>query len=93
MLLMDQSWAMLRNCVLQGMVPFISVLKLCLVDSLAMQSGVCVACVRASHAKARCQFAFIIPHVQGTTGLVFILFGHTFGTARLCFWLADDLWL
>jgi hypothetical protein len=69
MLLMDQSWAMLRNCVLQGMVPFISVLKLCLVDSLAMQSGVCAACVRASHAKARCQFAFFIPHMQGTTSL------------------------
>jgi hypothetical protein len=58
-----------------------------------MQSGVCAACVRASHAKARCQFAFFIPHMQGMTGLVFILFGHTFGTARLCFWLADDLWL
>jgi hypothetical protein len=42
---MDQSWAVLSNCVLQGMVPFISVLKLCLVDSSAMQSGVCVLLV------------------------------------------------
>jgi hypothetical protein len=77
---MDQFWAVLSNCVLQGMVPFISVLKLCLVDSSAMQSGVC-----AAHARARHQFAFFLPHVQDTAGLVFILLGHSFGTARLCF--------
>jgi hypothetical protein len=73
------------NYVLQGIVSFISVLKLCLVDSSAMQSGVCAACVCAAHARARCQFAFFLPHVQDTAGLVFIPLGHSFGTARLCF--------
>jgi hypothetical protein len=82
---MDQSWAVLRNCVLQGIVPFISVLKLCLVDSSAMQSGVCAACVCAVHARAKHQFAFFLPHVQATAGLVFILLEHSFGIARLCF--------
>jgi hypothetical protein len=87
---MDQSWAVLSNCVLQGIVSFISVLQLCLVDSSAMQSGVCAVCVCAVHARAKHQFAFFLPHVQATAGLMFILLGHSFWYCQVVFLIGCD---